>query len=207
VKIAVAGIGYVGFSNAILLAQNHEVDALDLNPEKVVLLNAKQSPISDSQVSDYLANKPLNLRATLDAIIAFEGADLVIVATPTDYDPDSNYFNTRSVEAVVKQIQALNPQALIVIKRPCPSAIPKKSPGNLKLRTSFSCLNSCGKAMHFTTTCIRRESSLVTRAAEARPLPIYYWKARSGKMHLYCSPDQVKLRPSSRSIADPVDLF
>jgi UDPglucose 6-dehydrogenase len=120
VKIAVAGIGYVGLSNAILLAQNHEVVALDLNPEKVALLNAKQSPIIDSQVSDYLAKKPLNLRATLDASVAFEGADWVIVATPTDYDPDRNYFNTRSVEAVIQQILAINPRALIVIKSTVP---------------------------------------------------------------------------------------
>lgn len=119
-KIAVAGIGYVGLSNAILLAQNHEVVALDLNPEKVALLNAKQSPIIDSQVSDYLAKKPLNLRATLDASVAFEGADWVIVATPTDYDPDRNYFNTRSVEAVIQQILAINPRALIVIKSTVP---------------------------------------------------------------------------------------
>lgn len=125
-KIAVAGIGYVGLSNAILLAQNHEVVALDLNPEKVALLNAKQSPIIDSQVSDYLANKPLNLRATLDASVAFQGADLVIVATPTDYDPDSNYFNTRAVEAVVKQIQAVNPQTLIVIKSTVPVGYTEK---------------------------------------------------------------------------------
>lgn len=126
VKIAVAGIGYVGLSNAILLAQNHEVVALDLNPEKVALLNAKQSPIIDSQVSDYLANKPLNLGATLDASGAFEGADLVIVATPTDYDPDSNYFNTRSVETVVKQIQVVNPRALIVIKSTVPVGYTEK---------------------------------------------------------------------------------
>lgn len=119
-KIAVAGVGYVGLSNAILLAQNHEVVALDLNPEKVALLNAKQSPVIDSQVSDYLANKTLNLRASLDASVAFEGVDLVIVATPTDYDLDSNYFNTRSVEAVVKQILAINPRALIVIKSTVP---------------------------------------------------------------------------------------
>ncbi len=119
-KIAVAGIGYVGLSNAILLAQNHEVVALDLNPEKVALLNAKQSPIIDSQVADYLAKKPLNLRATLDASVAFEGADWVIVATPTDYDPDRNYFNTRSVEAVIQQILAINPRALIVIKSTVP---------------------------------------------------------------------------------------
>lgn len=132
-KIAVAGIGYVGLSNAILLAQNHEVFALDLNPEKVTLLNAKQSPIVDREVADYLANKPLNLRATLDARVAFEGADLVIVATPTDYDPDSNYFNTRSVEAVVKQIRAVNPQALIVIKSTVPVGYTEKL--NRKLET------------------------------------------------------------------------
>ncbi len=125
-KIAVAGIGYVGLSNAVLLAQNHEVIALDRNPEKVALLNARQSPIIDSQVSDYLANKPLNLRATLDASVAFEGADLVIVATPTDYDPETNYFNTRSVEVVVKQILGINPRALIVIKSTVPVGYTEK---------------------------------------------------------------------------------
>ncbi|MCG9095361.1 nucleotide sugar dehydrogenase [Laribacter hongkongensis] len=125
-KIAVVGIGYVGLANAVLLAQNHEVIALDLNPEKVALLNARQSPIIDSQVSDYLANKSLNLRASLDASVAFEGAGLVIVATPTDYDPDSNYFNTRSVEAVIKQILGINPRTLIVIKSTVPVGYTEK---------------------------------------------------------------------------------
>ncbi len=125
-KIAVAGIGYVGLSNAVLLAQNHEVIALDLNPEKVALLNVRQSPIIDPQVSDYLATKSLNLRATLDASVAFDEADCVIVATPTDYDPVSNYFNTRSVEAVVKQILGINPRALIVIKSTVPVGYTEK---------------------------------------------------------------------------------
>ncbi len=131
-KIAVAGIGYVGLSNAIVLAQNHEVVALDLSHEKVTLLNARRSPIIDQDVSDYLANKSLNLRATLDPGVAFEGADLVIVATPTDYDPDSNYFNTQSVEAVVKQIQSVNPRALIVIKSTVPVGYTKKLSGELQ---------------------------------------------------------------------------
>lgn len=131
-KIAVAGIGYVGLSNAIVLAQNHEVVALDLSPEKVTLLNARRSPIVDQDVSDYLANKSLNLSATLDPTVAFEGADLVIVATPTDYDPDSNYFDTQSVEAVVKQIQAVNPRALIVIKSTVPVGYTKKLSSELE---------------------------------------------------------------------------
>ncbi|MEI4507629.1 nucleotide sugar dehydrogenase [Sphingopyxis sp. CCNWLW253] len=120
VKITVVGTGYVGISNAVLLAQRNEVIALDIDARKVEQINAKQSPIADPEIEDYLANKPLNLIATTDRDAAYSGAAFVIVATPTDYDPDTNYFNTRTVESVIADALVKAPGALIIVKSTVP---------------------------------------------------------------------------------------
>ncbi|MBO1923003.1 nucleotide sugar dehydrogenase [Thiomicrorhabdus sp. 6S3-12] len=134
-KIAVAGTGYVGLSLAVLLAQHHEVMALDIVPEKIDLLNKKQSPIVDDEISDFLANKPLNFTATLDKELAYKEAEFVVIATPTDYDTETNTFNTKSVEAVIADVLAINPSAVMVIK----STIPVGYTDSVKAK--FNCDN------------------------------------------------------------------
>ena len=119
-RIAIVGIGYVGLSNAVLLAQHNDVVALDVQPARVGTLNRGESPVADADIEHYLKHRPLRLRATLDKHAAYAGSDIVVIATPTDYDPEANYFDTQSVEATIRDVLAINPSALMVVKSTVP---------------------------------------------------------------------------------------
>jgi UDPglucose 6-dehydrogenase len=188
-KIAIAGIGYVGLSNAVLLAQHHEVVALDVVQAKVDQINNKKSPIVDAEIEEYLATRPLSLRATTDAKEAFTGAQYVIISTPTNYDPDINFFDTSSVETVIQMVLEINPDAVMVIKSTVPVGYTKEVREKFQTETilfSPEFLREGRKPC--TTTCIPRASSSVSSLNGRGSLPTCCWNVRSRKTCPSCSP-------------------
>ena len=153
-KIAVAGVGYVGLSLAVLLSQHDEVYAVSTTPAKVELINSGKSPIKDKEIEEYLASRKLNLTATTDKEGAYRDAEFVVIATPTNYDPDKNYFDTSCVEDVIRIVMDVNPNAIMVIKSTVLSAIPKRYAASSAARTSSSPRSFCAKAAHCMITSI-----------------------------------------------------
>ena len=160
-KIAVAGTGYVGLSLAVLLAQHHQVTAVDIIPEKVELINNKKSPIQDEYIEKYLAEKELDLTATLDAKEAYSDADFVVIAAPTNYDSKKNFFDTSAVEAVIKLVIEYNPEAIMVIKSTIPVGFTASIRENITVTILSSAQSFCVRARLCMTICIRAALSLV----------------------------------------------
>lgn len=194
-KIAVAGTGYVGMSIATLLAQHHQVTAVDVIPEKIKLINQRKSPIQDEYIEKYLAEKPLNLTATLNGATAYRDADFVVIAAPTNYDPVKNYFDTSHVEEVIKLVKSVNPNAIMVIKSTIPVGYTERYERNSIRKMSYSRQNSCERARLCMTTSI----PVVSLWADLWKIPV--WTKRHILLQL-CYKKEQSRKTSIRSSWD-----
>lgn len=167
-KITVVGIGYVGLSNAILLAQHNEVIALDIIQDKVDMINNKKSPIIDAEIEEYLATKKLNLVATTDNYIAYKDAEYVIISTPTNYDPEKNFFNTRTVEAVIANVLSIKPNAVMIIKSTVPVGYTEKVKEKFETDNIIFSPEFLRKAKRSMTIYTHQELLLVNKLKELR---------------------------------------
>ena len=196
-KIAVAGLGYVGLSNAVLLAQNNTVVALDLSQTRVDMVNARKTPIVDPELEQFLRERELTLAATTDPAEAYQDAEFVIVATPTNYDPETSAFDTASVEAVIASVQKIAPSATVVVKSTIPVGFVAEMRAQFNTQNIFFRLNFCEKAAHFMIIFTPAELSWVIDLSRRADSGVYWLRRQKPRTLTFSSQIQMRLRQLS----------